>query len=132
MNNIEDLIKEAIKVRENAYSPYSNFNVGAALETKEGKIYTGCNIENFGIQSICAERTAFAKAISNGEKNFKRIVIVGGKKEDKLILTTPCGYCRQFISEFVDEEFEIILFYDNLQNIQTYKISELLPSNFKI
>ena len=132
MKNIEELIKEAIMVKEKAHCPNSNYQVGAALETKSGKVYTGCNIENYGIQSICAERVAFAKAISEGETEFIRIVVVGGPKEEKMVLTTPCGYCRQFMSEFVQKDFEVILFWDNLQNIKKYSIGELLPHSFEL
>lgn len=122
----EDL-KLANEVRLNAYCPYSNYQVGAVLRTKEGKIYTGCNVENNGIQSICAERCAFVKAISDGAKNFSSITIVGGKKDStKLDECLPCGYCRQFISEFVDEDFKIYTINNE------YKIKDLLPHSFKM
>ena len=86
------LIEIAKKARENSYSPYSNYKVGCALLTKSGKIFSGCNIENDGIMSICAERVAFAKAISEGEKDFKCILVLGGK--ENLQYTSPCGYRR--------------------------------------
>lgn len=120
--------KEAMK---NAHSPYSNFCVGAALVTKQGKIYTGCNIENHGIMAICAERVAFLKAISEGEKEFEYIVVVAAKKNEKLEPTTPCGYCRQFMSEFVSKDFKIYGL-DEKENIKEYKMCELLPENFSL
>lgn len=120
---MEELIEIAKQVRNNAYVPYSNFKVGAALKTKQGKIYTGCNIENHGIMSICAERVAFVKAISEGEKEFESIAIVANEG-------TPCGYCRQFMSEFVDRDFKIYILREN--KIQEYSIEELLPHNFSL
>lgn len=128
--NLED-IEKTKQARLNSYSPYSNFQVGALLKCKNGKTYTGCNIENNGIQSICAERTAFAKAISEGEKEFESIIVVGGpkgKEENEECL--PCGYCRQFISEFTNSDFKIYTL-DN-GNIKEYKIKDLLPHSFKL
>ena len=90
-----------------AYAPYSKYYVGSALKAKSGKIYTGCNIQNNGIMSICAERVAFTKAISEGEKEFEYIVIVGGSNKDSIESCIPCGYCRQFINEFVNSDFKI-------------------------
>lgn len=87
---MEEQIKKALIVRDMAYAPYSNYLVGACLKTKSGKLYTGCNIENNGIQSICAERVAFCKAISEGEKEFESIVVVGGKKGEQLDFAPPC------------------------------------------
>ena len=129
---LENLINIAKEARKNAYSPYSNFQVGCALLCKSGKIYTGCNIENGGIQAICAERVAFTKAISDGEKEFSCIVVVGGPANENLIFTPPCGYCRQFMSEFVDSDFKIHLFYDSMENLKTYSLEELLPGSFKL
>jgi cytidine deaminase len=124
MNNDIELAKQ---VRLNSHSPYSNFQVGAALRCKNGKVYLGCNIENDGIQSICAERVAFTKAISEGEKEFESITVVGGPKgEDANEECLPCGYCRQFISEFVDKDFKIIT------NKGTYTIVDLLPHSFRL
>ena len=128
--NIED-INLAKKARLNACSPYSNYQVGAALRTKSGKVYLGCNIENHGIQALCAERTAFAKALSEGEKEFESITVVGGPKgtepEEKCL---PCGYFRQFMSEFVDNNFKICA-VDKDNNIEELTINELLPYGFK-
>lgn len=109
--DINLLIETAKKARENAYTPYTNYQVGCALLTKSGKIFSGCNIENDGLMSICAERVAFTKAISEGEKEFECILVLGGK--EKLQYTSPCGYCRQFMSEFCDKDFEIYMCYDN-------------------
>ena len=121
---VEDL-ELAKKAREYAYAPASNFKVGCVLRTKSGKIYTGCNVENQCIQSICAERTAFVKAISEGERDFESITVVGGNKdEEPTEECTPCGYCRQFMSEFVDKDFTICTID------REYKISDLLPYSF--
>lgn len=123
-------IELAKKARLKAHSPYSNFQVGSALRTKSGKIYLGCNIENHGIQGICAERTAFAKAISEGEREFECITVVGANKgEEPKEKCMPCGYCRQFMSEFVDENFKVCVVDDD-NNIEELTISELLPHSF--
>lgn len=129
LNYLKEEFELAKKVRENAHDPYTNYKVGAILVGKSGEKYSGCNISNHGIQSICAERVAFAKAISEGEKEFERIVIVGGKGEG-LEECLPCGYCRQFMSEFVNEDF--LIYTMNGEKIREYRIDELLPFNFKI
>lgn len=129
--NKEELILEAKKASKNSYSPYSNYMVGAALLTNDNKIYTGCNIENNGIQSICAERVAFSKALSEGQKEFKAIAVVGKSKEEvNYKETLPCGYCRQFIQEFVKEDFKIYVCDDNKNEIKEFTIKELLPYSF--
>lgn len=110
--NAEGLLVMASVTRHSAYAPYSHFKVGAALLTERGKIYTGCNIENAAYTpSNCAERTAFFKAVSDGERNFRAIAIVGGKEGEKdYDFCSPCGVCRQVMMEFCDpEEFEIVL-----------------------
>ena len=127
--DLNDDIVLATNMRKRAYSPYSNYTVGAVLTVKNGKKYTGCNIENDGIQSICAERVAFCKAISEGERDFERIVIMGGPKGEKEAKSLPCGYCRQFMSEFVDKDFKIYVIYDN--EIHEYKMQDLLPYAFE-
>lgn len=133
MTNLE-LIELAKKASENAHNPYSNFCVGTALITKDGKIYTGCNVENHGIQSICGERVAFSKAFSEGEpsddlSHYCRIAVVGHYRgSNDYSKTLPCGYCRQFMSEFVNKDF-IIVTCDN-DNIYEYTIDELLPHTF--
>ena len=129
-----DLSKEieiAKSARKISYSPYGKYYVGCALKAKSGKIYSGCNIENDGIQSICAERVAFTKAISEGEKDFEHIVICGGDSLDKLDNCLPCGYCRQFMSEFVDENFKIYALSGN-DELTEYTIDDLLPHSFKL
>lgn len=124
-------IEIAINARKNAHSPYNKFSVGAVLKTKNGKIYTGCNIDNQGLLSICAERTAFVKAISEGETEFDSITVVGGPIEEKTIKECiPCGYCRQFMSEFVDKNFKIITLNNEIEN--EYTINELLPNSFNL
>lgn len=129
---LNDAIKIAKEVRKNAYVPYSNYHVGAALVTKSGKIYSGCNIENSGIMSICAERVAFTKALSEGERNFDYIVVCGGNSLDYLADNcTPCGYCRQFMIEFVDKDFRIYLLNDN-DEAEKYSMEDLLPHSFKL
>lgn len=123
-------IELAKKARLNAHSPYGNYYVGACLRCKNGKTYLGCNIENHGIQGICAERTAFAKALSEGERDFESIAIVGAPAgEEPVIKCMPCGYCRQFVSEFVDTNFKFV-FEDNGE-IVTYTIDDLLPNRFE-
>lgn len=128
---IQKLIDLAIEQLSFAYTPYSGFQVGAALLTKEGKIYTGCNIENVAYSPTnCAERTAFFKAVSEGERQFQAICIVGGKNGVLTEYTAPCGVCRQVMMEFCNlDSFQIILAKDR----ETYKIfslRELLPMGF--
>jgi len=105
--DLNEEIKIAKTSRKNAYSPYSNYYVGTALKCKSGKIYSGCNIENDSIMSICAERVAFLKAISEGEKDFEYIVVCGGPALSTIDECLPCGYCRQFMNEFVSSNFKI-------------------------
>ena len=125
---ITKLIEEAKKVRENAYVPYSNFKVGVELQTDDGEIFTGCNVENHGIMSICAERVAFCKAISEGKRKFTSMAVIGSEE-----LTTPCGYCRQFISEFVNMDFKVYVIYGkNNDNVKEFTMDELLPYGFKL
>ena len=121
----EELLKEAIKAREFAYAPYSKFKVGAALFTKSGKIFYGCNVENASYGgTICAERVAIVKAISEGEKEFSKIAIVADTKTP----VRPCGICLQFLAEF-NGDLEVIM--GNLNNqIEKKRIRELLPFNF--
>ena len=129
-----DLSKEieiAKSVRKNAHSPYNKYYVGCALKAKSGKIYSGCNIDNFGIQSICAERVAFAKAISDGEKEFEYIVVCGGRDFTFLENSLPCGYCRQFMSEFTDKNFKIYGLSEN-DKITEYSMSDLLPHSYNL
>ena len=127
------LIKLAMEARGKSYCPYSGFAVGAALQTKEGKIYQGCNIENAAFTPTnCAERTAFFKAVSEGEKEFCRIAIVGGKKDGVLELTSPCGVCLQVMQEFCDlDAFEVILATAE-EKYEILKLRQLLPYGFEL
>ena len=101
----------------------------AAGNDQNGKVYTGCNVENHGIQSICGERTAFVKALSEGEREFESITIVGANKgEEPTEKCMPCGYCRQFMSEFVDDDFKICVV--NNGEVEEYTINDLLPNRF--
>jgi len=124
-------IEIAKKARLFAHSPYSNFQVGVALRTKSGKVYMGCNIENHGIQGICGERTAFAKALSEGEREFESIAVVGSKKgTEPTEECMPCGYCRQFMSEFVDSNFKIYTL--DGEGVKEYTMKAILPYSFKL
>lgn len=127
----KQLIKDAIAARENAYTPYSGFQVGAALLGKSGKIYKGCNIENAGYTpSNCAERTAFFKAVSEGETEFEMIAIVAGPRGEKLEFAAPCGVCRQVMMEFCDyDKFRIVL-ATSVDDYQVFTLKELLPYGF--
>ncbi len=110
-----------------SYSPYSNYKIGAAVLTKCGKVFTGCNIENASYgATICGERTALVKAISEGNKEFEAIAIAGS---DESVPSFPCGICRQFIFEF-GSDIRIIL--KERGKLKTYTISELLPKGFKL
>ena len=127
-----ELIQEAKKARERAYTPYSNFQVGAALLTKSGKIYHGCNIENAGYTPTnCAERTAFFRAVYDGDREFENIAVVGGPKgEGADTLCAPCGVCRQVMMEFCDPEtFQIILANGKDAYVEL-TLKELLPYGF--
>ena len=128
----KELVSLALKAREMSYSPYSNFAVGAALLTKSGKVYLGCNIENASYTPTnCAERTAFFKAVSEGEREFSKIAIVGGKVGEKIEkYAYPCGVCRQVMREFCDvETFEVISAL-NEDVYQKNLLKELLPYGF--
>lgn len=118
-----DLIAAATAARERAYAPYSNFKVGAALRTRSGRVYTGCNIENaaFG-PSVCAERTAMFKAISEGEREFEAIAVVTQNG------VSPCGTCRQVMMEFAPHMTVIIA--DTQGSVRTTTIDDLLPDAF--
>jgi len=121
------LIKEAIAAKEMSYSPYSHFRVGAALLTKSGKIYRGCNIENVAFSPTnCAERTAFFKAISEGEREFAAIV-VNGDADDYLF---PCGVCRQVMVEFCDRNNFKVIIARNEEDYKEFTLGELVPGAF--
>lgn len=127
----QKLVGQAIEAMGRAYAPYSGFQVGAALLTREGKIYLGCNIENAAYSpSNCAERTAFFKAVSEGERHFSAIGIVGGKGGALTGYTAPCGVCRQVMREFCDPEiFRVVLAVDE-EHWQEYLLKDLLPMGF--
>lgn len=121
----EKIVAAALKARTNSYAPYSDFHVGAALLCDDGSIYTGCNIESASYPcGICAERTAAAKAISDGRRNFSAIAVAGSSDE----LCTPCGLCRQFLYEFAPD-LEVICANANGE-YEIHILSELLPHGF--
>jgi len=127
----EELIAKANEARELAYCPYSGFQVGAALECEDGTIYKGCNIENAAYgPSNCAERTAIFKAVSEGQKSFKKIAIVGGHKGES-VAPTPCGVCRQVLAEFCDPDIKIIMAKDE-NDYEVMTLGELLPRGFSL
>lgn len=129
---MEELVKEALRMREYSYVPYSHFRVGAALLTRDGRVYTGCNIENAAYTPTnCAERTAFFKAVSEGEHEFTAIAIAGGPENaDKLEYCSPCGVCRQVMMEFCNPEtFQVILVKSETE-YKTFTLKELLPLGF--
>ncbi|MEL7646744.1 MAG: cytidine deaminase [Sedimentibacter sp.] len=119
------LIKIAMEAREKSYSPYSNFKVGAAVYTKSGKIFTGCNIESASYTpTICAERVAIAKSVSEGYKDIEKIAVVGSDKK----ISFPCGVCRQMIREF-GSDVKIIC-AKSIDSYEVHTLEELLPNSF--
>ena len=128
---IEQLISKALEAKNYSYSPYSGFQVGAALLTKEQQIFTGCNIESASYTPTnCAERTAFFKAISEGSMNFKAIAIVGGQKEAENVMAYPCGVCRQVLAEFCDPKDFLVIVAKSQKEYKSYRLEELLPYSF--
>ena len=128
----QELIREAIAARKRSYSPYSHFQVGAALLGRSGKVYTGCNIENAAYTPTnCAERTAFFKAISEGEKDFEMIAIVGGPaKSARTDYCPPCGVCRQVMAEFCDPKAFRVLMARTETDYRECSLEEVLPFGF--
>ena len=129
----KELIKIAIDARDTAYAPYSHWKVGAALLCKDGTVYKGCNIENSAFSSTnCAERTAIFKAISEGHYDLSKIAIVGGDEEKGLTgFCTPCGVCRQVMSEFCDPDSFTIICAKSIDDYKEYTLRDLLPeTNF--
>lgn len=125
----KELVALAIEAKNAAYAPYSGYKVGAALIAKSGKFYTGANIENASFSpTVCAERTAFFKAISEGEREFSMIAIAGGKG-DSISSAYPCGVCRQVMSEFCGDDFKILVIKDNGE-YDTFTLGNLLPFSF--
>lgn len=124
-----ELMKMAEEARKYAYAPYSHFCVGAALLTAAGKVYTGCNIENAAFTPTnCAERTAFFKAVSEGERDFVAIAITGGKEDEAPRFCAPCGVCRQVMLEFCTGEFRVLL--GNAERVQVFSLDALVPQSF--
>ena len=122
-----ELYETALKMTERAYAPFSNFKVGAALLTTDGKVFTGVNVENSSLGgTICAERTAFVKAISEGEYSFEKIAVVANEGE-----AWPCGICRQFMKEFCDDDFRIITGND-ADSLRVFTMAEILPDGFRM
>lgn len=121
-----ELVKEACRVREQAYAPYSGFAVGAALRGRSGRVYAGCNVENASYPlTTCAERSAVARAVAEGEREFETIAVVTSTG------ATPCGACRQILREFSGPRGNLRVLVADLEgNIQTFTIKELLPAGF--
>lgn len=125
IENLKQLIKETIENKKNSYSPYSNFRVSALVITDTGKIYKGVNIENASYSAtICAERVAMSKAISEGEKKIKTLILTADAKD-----TSPCGVCRQFMAEFMDKDSQIIM-ANSIDDYKIYTMEEILPLSF--
>ena len=123
-----ELLNKAKETMNNAYAPYSHFKVGAAILTEEGLVYTGCNVENASYgATICAERTAAVKAVSEGYIKFSKVAIVSSEGT----YTYPCGVCRQFLSEFMTKDSFIIV-EDEKEGIKEVPFKELLPLSFSL
>ncbi len=128
---IEDMIGLAIDQMKYSYAPYSNFKVGAALLAENGRLYTGCNIENASYTPTnCAERTAFFKAVSEGERKFSAICIVGGMDGIPTEYAAPCGVCRQVMQEFCDADTFLIILAVSREKYDVFTLKELLPLGF--
>ena len=122
-----ELFEKAKGMLEMSYAPFSDFHVGAALLCEDGSVYTGCNIENSSLgATICAERTAFVKAISEGHRKFEAIVLTSHQGA-----VLPCGICRQFMQEFCGEDFKIIT-GDDAEHLKTYTLGQILPGGFNL
>ena len=129
--SVKELCALAIKARESSYSPYSNIKVGAALLTGTGKVYTGCNIENAAYSpTVCAERVAFFKAISEGENEFTAIAIAGGANEQPDGEFPPCGVCRQVMREFCEDDFKVYLI-NGENSYEELSFGQILPHSFR-
>lgn len=128
----EKLIQAALKARENAYVPYSHYQVGAALLTEDGEIWQGCNVENASYgATCCAERTAVFKAVSEGKKHFRAIAITGGiQGKEPEDYAYPCGICRQVLSEFAEKDGLTVIVAKSISEYQEFSLSELLPHSF--
>lgn len=131
-DRIQDLIAAAIEARRRSYSPYSHYQVGAALLVADGQIVTGCNIENAAYgPSNCAERTAFFKAVSEGIRDFKAIAVVGSPEGDELTqYAYPCGVCRQVMREFCEPESFQVIVAKSETDYRVAALADLLPESF--
>jgi cytidine deaminase len=128
--DVKELIKKALRARESAYALVTGFKVGAALLAKNGKVYTGCNIENAALSPTnCAERTAFFKAVSEGEREFEAVAIAGGYGDEPVDYCPPCGVCRQVMAEFCGPDF-VIIAAKSEEDYKTYTLGGLLPEAF--
>lgn len=128
---ISELINYALEARTRAYTPYSGFQVGAALLSEDNRVFTGCNIENAGYTpSNCAERTAFFKAVSEGVTRFRQIAVVGGMKGEIRDYCAPCGVCRQVMMEFGSPDTFQIILAKTPEDYKVYTLKELLPMGF--
>jgi len=126
-----ELVNAAIEATKRAYAPYSGFFVGAALLADSGKVYIGCNIENSSFSvTNCAERTALFTAVADGERKFKAIAIAGGKNGEITAPCTPCGVCRQALSEFCDKDLKVLIAKPD--GYDEYTLGELLPKSFEL
>ncbi len=131
--DVKELALTAIKAMNTAYAPYSGYRVGAALLTASGRVYTGCNIENASYTpTVCAERTAVFKAVSEGEREFTMLAVAGGKDGEVDGVFPPCGVCRQVLSEFCPPEMPIALVKDTHGNCEMLTLGELLPLSFTL
>lgn len=127
----KELIAAALRAREASYSPYSGYQVGAALLTQEGSVYTGCNIENAAYTPTnCAERTAFFKAVSEGKRRFAAIAVAGSPKGEVTQFAWPCGVCRQVMMEFCDPESFVVIAAKSEAEYRKKLLKELLPEGF--
>ena len=133
MKDAKELLHEAVEARKKTYSPFSGFGVGAALLTKDGMVYTGCNIENSAFTpTCCAERTAFFKAVSEGKREFIRIAVAGGYMGKPLERIVPCGVCLQVMMEFCDpQKFELVLALSE-EDYEVRRLAELHPYGFSL
>ncbi len=130
IREIHELCERAVEMRAFSYTPYSHFRVGAALLTGSGKVYTGCNIESASFTpTICAERTAIFKAVSEGEKDFLAIAIAGGPEDGEIQYCPPCGVCRQVLAEWCSADFRIFL-ARSAEDYRSYTLDEIMPLRF--
>ncbi|XP_050297908.1 cytidine deaminase-like [Anthonomus grandis grandis] len=125
--NIQNLLRQATETREFAYCPYSNFKVGAAILCSDGSVFSGCNIENAAFTAgLCAERCAYGKAISQGKMQFKAVAVIGQQEH---FFTTPCGVCRQFMSEF--GKVDVYISKPGSEDVLALTLEQLLPFQFE-